>query len=58
MLMFACKLAAAMQPQYRQQLPANLAVVSEQVVTAAALTAAGCLAGLLDAVRELQALAS
>jgi hypothetical protein len=58
-LMFAGELAAVVQPTgHRDQLPAGLVAASEQAVTAAALTAAGCLAGLVDAVQALSALAS
>jgi hypothetical protein len=58
-LMFAGELAAVVQPgQHRDQLPDNLLAASEQAVTAATLTAAGCLAGLVDAVQTLSALAS
>jgi hypothetical protein len=58
-LMFAGELAAALQPgEYRHQLPASLVTASEQAVTAATLTAAGCLAGLAGAVQTLPALAS
>jgi hypothetical protein len=58
-LMFAGELAAAVQPgPYHDQLPAGLVAASEHVVTAATLTAAGCLAGLVDAVQALSALAS
>jgi hypothetical protein len=58
-LMFAGELAAAVQPgQYRDHLPASLVTASEQAVTTATVTAAGCLAGLVDAVQALSALAS
>lgn len=58
-LMFAGELAAAVQPgPHRDQLPDDLIAASEHIVTAAALTAARCLAGLLDAVQALSALAS
>ena len=58
-LMFAGELAAALQPgQHRDQLPASLVAASEQAVTTATLTAAGCLAGLVDAIQALSALAS
>jgi hypothetical protein len=58
-LMFAGELAAVLQPgEHRDQLPGSLAAASEQAVTAATLTAAGCLAGLVDAVQTLSALAS
>lgn len=58
-LMFAGELAAALQPgEHRNQLPDSLVDASQQAVTAATLTAAGCLAGLVDAVQTLSALAS
>ena len=58
-LMFAGELAAVVQPgEHRDQLPSSLVAASEQAVTTASLTAAGCLAGLVDAVQTLSALAS
>jgi hypothetical protein len=58
-LMFAGELAAVVQPsEHRDQLPASLVAASEQAITTATLTAAGCLAGLVDAVQALSALAS
>ncbi len=58
-LMFAGELAAVVQPgEHRDQLPSSLVAASEQAVTTATLTAAGCLAGLVDAVQTLSALAS
>jgi hypothetical protein len=58
-LMFAGELAAVVQPgEHRDQLPASLVAASEQAVTAATLTAAGCLAGLVDAIQAVSALAS
>ena len=58
-LMFAGELAAVVQPgEHRDQLPEGLVAASEQAVTTATLTAAGCLAGLVDAVQTLSALAS
>jgi hypothetical protein len=58
-LMFAGELAAVVQPgEHRDQLPASLVAASEQAVTAASLTAAGCLAGLVDAIQAVSALAS
>ena len=58
-LMFAGELAAAVQTgEHRDQLPDSLIAASEQAVTTATLTAAGCLAGLVDAVQNLSALAS
>jgi hypothetical protein len=58
-LMFAGELAAVVQPgEHRDQLPARLVAASEQAVTTATLTAAGCLAGLVDAIQAVSALAS
>jgi hypothetical protein len=58
-LMFAGELAAILQPgENRDQLPGSLIAASEQAVTAATLTAAGCLAGLVDAIQAVSALAS
>lgn len=58
LVLFAGELAAALQPgQYRSELPANLVQACEQTVTAATLTAAGCLAGLVETVQALSALA-
>jgi hypothetical protein len=58
-LMFAGQLAEAVQTRpYRDQLPDDLVAASQHVVTTATLTAAGCLAGLVDAVQALSALAS
>jgi hypothetical protein len=58
-LMFAGELAAVVQPAgHRDQLPSSLVATSEQAVTTAALTAAGCLSGLVDAVQTFSALAS
>lgn len=58
-LMFAGELAAAIQPsEYRDQLPADLVATCEQVITTATVTAAASLAGLVDAVQALSALAS
>jgi hypothetical protein len=58
-LMFAGELATALQPgEYRDQLPASLVAACQDAVTAATVTAAGCLAGLVDAVQALSALAS
>jgi hypothetical protein len=58
-LMFAGELAAVLQPgEHRDQLPGNLVAASEQAITTATLTAAGCLAGLVDAVQALSAIAS
>jgi hypothetical protein len=51
-LMFAGELAAVVQPgERRDQLPAGLITTSEQAVTAA-----GCLAGLVDAIQAVSAL--
>jgi hypothetical protein len=58
-LMFAGELAAVVQPGgHREHLPDSLVAASEQAVTAATLTAAGCLAGLVDAIQTMSALAS
>jgi hypothetical protein len=58
-LMFAGELAAVVQPgEHRDQLPGSLVAVSEQAVTTATLTAAGCLAALTDAIQATSALAS
>jgi hypothetical protein len=58
-LMFAGELAAVIQPgEHRDELPASLIAASEQAITTATLTAAGCLAGLVDAVQALSTLAS
>ena len=58
-LMFAGELAVALQPgEFRDQIPAALVAACEQAVTTATATAAGCLAGLVDAVQALSALAS
>jgi hypothetical protein len=57
--MFAGELAAILQPgEHRDQIPASLVAVSEQAVTTATLTAAGCPAGLVDAIQTLSAPAS
>lgn len=58
-LMFAGELAAVIQPgEHRDQLPEGLIAASEQAVTTATLTAAGCLAGLVDAIQAVSAIAS
>jgi hypothetical protein len=58
-LMFAGELPAVVQPgDYRDRIPDSLITASEQAVTAASLTAAGCLAGLVDAIQTMSALAS
>lgn len=57
--MFAAQLAHVVQPTaYRDQLPAGLVAACEQIVTAVALAASGCLTGLLDGFRALQQLAA
>lgn len=57
-LMFAGELAAVVQPgEHRDQLSDNLVAASEQAITTATLTAAGCLAGLVDAIQAVSALA-
>lgn len=59
MVLFAGELAAAIQPgQYRGELPASLVAAREQTVTAATLVAAECLAGLVQTVQTLSALAT
>lgn len=50
-LMFVGELAAA--GQHRDQLPDSLVAAREQAVTTATLTAAGCLAGLVDAIQAV-----
>lgn len=57
-LMFASELAAVQPGQHRDELPESLVAASEQAITAATLTAAGCLAGLVDTLQALSALAS
>jgi hypothetical protein len=58
LILFAGELATALQPsEFRSELPANLVQVCEQTVTAATLAAAGCLAGLVETVQVLSALA-
>jgi hypothetical protein len=59
LLMFAGELAAAVQPgEFRDEIPGSLVAACEQAVTTATLTAAACLAGLVDAVQALSAVAS
>jgi hypothetical protein len=58
-LMFAGELAAVGQPgEHRDQIPDSLINASQQAVTTVTLTAAGCLAGLVDTIQTLSALAS
>ena len=58
-LMFAGELAAVVQPgEHRDQIPDSLVAASEQAITTATLTAAGCLAGLVDAIQAASVLAS
>jgi hypothetical protein len=58
LVLFAGELAAALQPgQFRNDLPDDLVRACEQTVTTATLTAAGCLAGLVETVQALSALA-
>lgn len=58
-LMFAGELAAVVQADvHRDQLPSGLVAASEQAVITATFIAAGCLAGLVDAVQALSTLAS
>jgi hypothetical protein len=57
LVLFAGELASAVCPQeLRAELPAGLLAACEQAVTAATLTAAGCVAGLVEAVQLLSAL--
>jgi len=57
LVLFAGELAAVLQPgQYRADLPASLIRDCEQTITTATLTAASCLAGLVEAVQALSAL--
>jgi hypothetical protein len=57
LVLFAGELAAAVQPdEFRGELPAGLIHDCEQAITAATLAAAGCLAGLVEAVQALSAL--
>ena len=54
LVLFAGELASALGPgQFRAELPAGLVAACEQTMTAAA---AGCLAGLVDAVQVLSSL--
>jgi hypothetical protein len=57
LVLFAGELASAVRPgEFRAELPAGLVAASEQTVTAATLAAAGCVAGLVDAVQVLAGL--
>jgi hypothetical protein len=57
LVLFAGELASAVcPPELRAELPAGLVTACEQAVTAATLAAAGCLAGLVEAVQVLSAL--
>jgi len=57
LVLFAGELASALGPgQFRAELPAGLVAACEQTVTAATTAAAGCLAGLVDAVQVLSSL--
>jgi hypothetical protein len=57
LVLFAGELASALGPgQFRAELPAGLVAACEQTVTAATAAAAGCLAGLVDAVQVLSSL--
>jgi hypothetical protein len=52
-LMCAGELAAVLQAsEHHGEIPASLAAVSEQAVTTTTLSAAGCLAGLVDTSRQ------
>jgi hypothetical protein len=54
LVLFAGELASAVRPdEFRGQLPARLVSACEQTVTAATLAAAGCLAGVIEAVQAL-----
>ena len=57
MVLFAGELASAVgSGHFRAELPAGLVATCEQTVTGATLAAAGCLAGLVDAVQVLSSL--
>lgn len=57
LVLFAGELAAAVQPdEFGGELPDDLIHDCEQAITAATLTAASCLTGLVDAVQALSAL--
>jgi hypothetical protein len=57
LVLFAGELASAVRPdEYRSQLPAGLVAACEQTVTAATLAAAGCLAGMVEAVQAFSML--
>jgi hypothetical protein len=57
LVLFAGELASAVRPgEFRAELPAGLVAACEQTVTAATLAAAGCVAGLVDAVQVLAGL--
>jgi hypothetical protein len=59
LLMFAGELAAVIQTgELRDRLPASLVTFSERAVTAATLTVAECLAGLVDAIQTYSELAA
>ena len=47
---------AARPDEFRRDLPASLIHDCEETITTATLTAAGCLAGLVEAVQALSAL--
>ena len=58
LVLFAGELAAVLQPgQFRSDLPSTLVQTCEQTVTTSTLAAAGCLAGLVETVQALSALA-
>ncbi len=58
LVLFAGELASAVRPdEFRGELPAGLVAACEQEVTAAMLAAAACLAGLVQMVQLLSALA-
>jgi hypothetical protein len=57
LVLFAGELASAVQPdELRGHLPPRLVAACEQTVTAATLTAAGCLTGIVEAVQALSLL--
>ena len=54
LVLFAAELASALRPdEFRDQLPTEQVAACEQTVTAATLAAAGCVAGLMEAVQIL-----
>jgi hypothetical protein len=54
LVLFAAELASALRPdEFRDQLPTEQVAACEQTLTAATLAAAGCVAGLMEAVQIL-----